>query len=202
MLDSFRATDREHPTLALPQWAEPLRGDKDKINKTFPGLLCQGQPWFWNCQTHPEGSLSADGITWGVSMHAHSFASISQSFPRHFGERLLGRDCCSRENLEGLTIRNLESLMMNLPPFPACSGGAQLCLSQDTGVGGGVRQGCVRQLNSATKKAAALPCLEMYMSWTCKPCFNDDSTCTVSCLSTYPLYVVEVEYAAEASPSL
>lgn len=61
-------------------------------------------------------------------------------------------------------MRNLESLMINLPPFPASSGGAQLCVSQDAGVGGGVRQGCVRQLNPATKKAAALPCLEMHTS--------------------------------------
>lgn len=61
-------------------------------------------------------------------------------------------------------MRNLESLMINLPPFPASSGGAQLCVSRDAGVGGGVRQGCVRQLNPAMKKAAALPCLEMHTS--------------------------------------
>lgn len=47
-----------------------------------------------------------------------------------------------------------------LSPFPASSGCAQLCLCQDAGVGGGVRQRCARQSNPAIKKAAALACLK------------------------------------------
>lgn len=42
----FVQSHREHHTLALPQGTEPLREDIDKVDDTFPGLLCQGQPWF------------------------------------------------------------------------------------------------------------------------------------------------------------
>lgn len=61
----------------------------------------------------------------------------------------------SRQILEGLAIRDIERLMINLFPFPAFSRHAQLCLSHDTGVAGGVRQRYVRQSNPAIKKQLA-----------------------------------------------
>lgn len=69
--------------------------------------------------------------------------------------RKAAQEGLSGQILEGLAIRDLESLMINLSLFPASSGCAQL--HPPPGVGGGVRQSCVRQLTSAIKKSCCPP---------------------------------------------